>query len=117
MRAARGLPYRPSPHLVDDLWTTQEGKCALCDVRFDRIKRPVVDHDHETGLVRGLLCTNCNLRLGHFEKFVGSTELRDLQYSDFAVRARAYLAASSRRPASKLEEERGPYLAVTRTAA
>lgn len=44
----------------------QDGKCALCPVEYsDKGKRNlVVDHDHETGRVRGLLCTRCNTSIG-----------------------------------------------------
>lgn len=43
----------------------QGGACAICSSRPTR-RRLAIDHDHETGLVRGLLCTNCNLGLGNF---------------------------------------------------
>ncbi|HEU4752240.1 MAG TPA: endonuclease domain-containing protein, partial [Armatimonadota bacterium] len=36
-----------------------DGRCALC--RFPSAER-VIDHDHTTGLVRGLLCRSCNGR-------------------------------------------------------
>lgn len=40
----------------------QAGVCALCE----RVgKRLVVDHDHVTKLVRGLLCVRCNTSEGH----------------------------------------------------
>jgi hypothetical protein len=48
----------------EDLLAKQQLKCAMCSKRS---KSLVVDHDHITGKVRGLLCVRCNLRLGLFE--------------------------------------------------
>jgi hypothetical protein len=49
------------------LWNKQNGKCPLCKSQPCTGTRLVVDHDHTTGLVRGLLCARCNLRLGTVE--------------------------------------------------
>ena len=43
----------------DKLFLAQQGKCALC--RRTQKRRLFVDHNHETGKVRGLLCTACNM--------------------------------------------------------
>jgi len=39
----------------------QDGRCAICEVEGQEL---VTDHDHSTGLVRGLLCRSCNTREG-----------------------------------------------------
>jgi hypothetical protein len=41
----------------------QGGFCAICG-GVDQNKALAVDHDHETGEIRGLLCSKCNTTLG-----------------------------------------------------
>lgn len=54
----------------DRMLKGQGGHCALCPVSPEEIEvgryRTFfhVDHDHGTGRVRGLLCPDCNLKLG-----------------------------------------------------
>ena len=42
----------------------QNGCCAICGAKPEKGKRLDIDHDHETGEVRGLLCGLCNRALG-----------------------------------------------------
>ena len=50
----------------------QGGVCAIChqpetSAQAGRIRRLAVDHNHETGAVRGLLCSACNTAAGVVE--------------------------------------------------
>jgi hypothetical protein len=46
----------------------QDAGCAICGVsQSDKGARLSVDHDHLTGMVRGLLCRACNRSLGGFK--------------------------------------------------
>lgn len=49
-----------------EIWKNQSGKCAICGEVFNNPSDACVDHNHETGKVRGLLCKKCNLALGLF---------------------------------------------------
>jgi hypothetical protein len=45
----------------DALLRKQKRRCPLCDgVMGGKGKQPVLDHDHQTGYIRDVLCRNCN---------------------------------------------------------
>jgi hypothetical protein len=48
----------------DLMYAIQQGRCAICSVCSDNLD---VDHCHESGIVRGLLCRRCNLGLSWIE--------------------------------------------------
>ena len=50
------------------LLTKQNNSCAICNAPTgSNGKRLSVDHNHQTGEVRGLLCDDCNIGLGKFK--------------------------------------------------
>lgn len=59
----RERKYGLTTDQFNDLLTKQNNQCAICSRGF--VKTPNVDHDHNTGKVRGLLCTPCNNFLGY----------------------------------------------------
>ena len=52
----------------DAMLAAQDGKCALCgrEPYNGSGKKLHIDHDHETKIIRGLLCHGCNTGLGSF---------------------------------------------------
>jgi hypothetical protein len=54
--------YGLTPEQYADLYNNQEGVCAICRLR----EATCIDHNHETGLVRALLCRRCNTGIGQF---------------------------------------------------
>lgn len=46
----------------DKLVLQQKGVCAIC--KTNKEDRLAVDHDHETGKIRELLCRTCNSAIG-----------------------------------------------------
>ncbi|HVK25198.1 MAG TPA: endonuclease VII domain-containing protein [Actinokineospora sp.] len=60
--------YGVSAAEVDQMRRAQGYRCAICGQHEDQLPRGLfVDHDHGTGLVRGLLCHSCNAGIGLFE--------------------------------------------------
>lgn len=57
--------YGLSEDGLDRMVSEQDGKCAICHAPFG--PKVCVDHDHKTGIVRGLLCSPCNIGLGLFK--------------------------------------------------
>ncbi len=45
------------------MFDEQDGKCMICK-KPPRSRKLAVDHNHQTGEVRSLLCTKCNTALG-----------------------------------------------------
>lgn len=59
--------YGISPEQYFELYQQQEGKCKICGEELNEDEYLCIDHDKETGEIRGLLCKKCNLGLGHFK--------------------------------------------------
>lgn len=64
--------YGVSPEWYEAKLVEQGGVCAICKLpesfvnkRSGGIKLLCIDHDHDTGKVRGLLCQKCNVALGN----------------------------------------------------
>lgn len=54
--------YGITPETFDQMAAVQGGQCAICRQEADLS----VDHHHEQDTIRGLLCSSCNVGLGHF---------------------------------------------------
>jgi len=75
--------YKITPEIHANMMSEQKGVCAVC-CNIQRGRRPlVIDHNHATGKVRGLLCYGCN------------RALHVLETSDLLSKAQAYLLKHS----------------------
>lgn len=62
--------YGLTPDKYEKLVSRQNGRCAICGCQPE--KPLYVDHNHDTGVIRGLLCGHCNFAIGQFKD---STEI------------------------------------------
>jgi hypothetical protein len=56
----------------DEMMKKQNYSCVICGYKFDPFIRDksvkyAIDHDHESGAIRGILCRACNSGLGYFK--------------------------------------------------
>ena len=77
------LYFGLSPNDLAQMEADQGGLCAICrrpECRTRRdgtVKSLSMDHDHESGDMRGLLCEDCNHALGWLERINRNVEWRD----------------------------------------
>ena len=59
--------YQITPKLYAEMFTAQDGRCAICNRHRDEFAKDfIVDHHHDSGKVRALLCPACNTAIGLF---------------------------------------------------
>lgn len=60
------LKYNITPEDYEVMLDQQGGVCFVCK-RDNKGRNLHVDHCHDTGMIRGLLCHHCNVALGHMQ--------------------------------------------------
>ena len=64
LKAYRGFGIKGYKNML----LAQGNACAICRIQFGpNTGRPIIDHNHKTSKVRGLLCTGCNTGIGHLK--------------------------------------------------
>lgn len=66
--------YNLTGQEYQQMYQAQGGLCAICGNPQISGRQLAVDHDHESGLVRGLLCQSCNRGIGYFGDDVSRLE-------------------------------------------
>ncbi len=57
--------YKLTSKQVEAMFEKQQNRCAICNKHKIELKRPMhIDHNHLTGVIRGILCFHCNSALG-----------------------------------------------------
>jgi len=72
--------YKITPEYYNSLFDQQKGICKICKSP-PKDKYLVIDHDHQTGEIRGLLCQRCNKTLG----FAGDTIEKVQRFIDYLL--------------------------------
>jgi len=68
--------YGITPERYNEMYIAQNGQCIICTIKYDKL---AIDHCHDTKIIRGLLCLNCNTALGQFKDNISNLQ-RAIQY-------------------------------------
>lgn len=71
------------------LYDNQNGQCKICGTRMDALPDACLDHDHDSGLLRDVLCRNCNGIEGKIKNLVTRAR-RGMEYKDYLGRVILY---------------------------
>lgn len=84
------LAYKDIPRIRLEIIKNQNGKCLICGRENQDW---CLDHDHESGYVRGVLCRSCNAVEGKTRKAFIRYGLRKagINYLDFLKNLRTYI--------------------------
>jgi len=67
--------YNITSEYYNELFLKQEGRCLICNKHQSEFKKSLaIDHNHENGEVRGLLCGNCNTAIGLLKESIDLLE-------------------------------------------
>lgn len=75
----------------NELLSRQNNRCPVCEKKFCKSRGPVIDHCHDTTVVRGLLCLKCNAAVGALGDDVDSV-LRACEYLECPPTNPAFVA-------------------------
>lgn len=59
--------YKLTIREYQEMYDNQNGLCAICGGISSNGRRLCVDHNHDNGKIRALLCDNCNVGIGRFK--------------------------------------------------
>lgn len=96
------------PAVTKQLLAQQGYKCLICEVPLQQGKKatlngsyrglPCVDHDHDHGAVRGILCNSCNTMEGVVRNALIRYGGGKATYIDIAIKLASYLHKRARKP-------------------
>jgi hypothetical protein len=72
--------YGISEQQYNSLFNNQNKRCKICK---SLLNKPYIDHDHSSGIIRGLLCNKCNSLIGCFFENINNIQSAILYLENF----------------------------------